>query len=64
MSTNSEPFSIDIVSDVACPWCYVGKKKLELALQTVGDQILPRFDGDHSNFLQKFQKKESITKST
>ncbi|TGM72759.1 DsbA family oxidoreductase [Leptospira mtsangambouensis] len=42
MSTNSEPFSIDIVSDVACPWCYVGKKKLELALQTVGDQILPQ----------------------
>jgi len=23
---------IDIVSDVACPWCYVGKKRLEQAL--------------------------------
>lgn len=24
---------IDIVSDVACPWCYVGKKRLESALE-------------------------------
>ena len=23
---------IDIVSDVACPWCYVGKKNLEAAM--------------------------------
>jgi predicted DsbA family dithiol-disulfide isomerase len=24
--------SIDVWSDVACPWCYVGKRRLELAL--------------------------------
>ncbi|MDX2361765.1 MAG: DsbA family oxidoreductase [Crocinitomicaceae bacterium] len=24
---------IDVVSDVACPWCYVGKRRLEAALQ-------------------------------
>ena len=24
---------IDVVSDVACPWCYVGKKRLEAALE-------------------------------
>lgn len=29
---------IDIYSDVACPWCYLGKRRLELALE--------RFDGD------------------
>ena len=23
---------VDIVSDVVCPWCYIGKRKLELAL--------------------------------
>ena len=23
---------IDIVSDVVCPWCYVGKRRLEAAL--------------------------------
>lgn len=25
-------FSIQIVSDTVCPWCYVGKKKLESAI--------------------------------
>jgi predicted DsbA family dithiol-disulfide isomerase len=25
---------IDIWSDIACPWCYVGKRRLERALQT------------------------------
>jgi len=26
------PLQIDIVSDVVCPWCYIGKKRLERAL--------------------------------
>jgi predicted DsbA family dithiol-disulfide isomerase len=26
------PLSIDVVSDVVCPWCYVGKRRLEHAL--------------------------------
>lgn len=28
----SNPLTIDIVSDVVCPWCYIGKRKLEAAL--------------------------------
>ncbi|MDZ4728024.1 MAG: DsbA family oxidoreductase [Leptospira sp.] len=32
---------IDIVSDVVCPWCYVGKKKLEIALKDMESEILP-----------------------
>ncbi|TRW99154.1 DsbA family oxidoreductase [Paracoccus sp. M683] len=31
------PFKIDIWSDIACPWCYIGKRRLEAALD--------RFDG-------------------
>ena len=27
------PLAIDIVSDVVCPWCYVGKRRLERALE-------------------------------
>ena len=27
-----KPLQIDIVSDVVCPWCYIGKKRLEDAL--------------------------------
>ena len=30
---------IDIISDVACPWCYVGKKQLEAALASLPDII-------------------------
>jgi predicted DsbA family dithiol-disulfide isomerase len=29
---------IDIVSDVVCPWCYIGKRRLEKAIETVSDQ--------------------------
>jgi predicted DsbA family dithiol-disulfide isomerase len=28
----SDPITIDVVSDVVCPWCYVGKHRLEKAL--------------------------------
>jgi predicted DsbA family dithiol-disulfide isomerase len=28
----SKPISIQIVSDIVCPWCYVGKRRLEQAL--------------------------------
>ena len=27
-----KPLQIDIVSDVVCPWCYIGKKRIEDAL--------------------------------
>ena len=26
------PFHLDIVSDTICPWCYVGKRRLEEAV--------------------------------
>jgi predicted DsbA family dithiol-disulfide isomerase len=32
MSEASEVLTIDIVSDVVCPWCYLGEKRLEEAL--------------------------------
>ena len=28
---------LDVVSDVMCPWCYIGKKRLEKALRLVDD---------------------------
>ncbi len=30
------PIAIDIWSDIACPWCYIGKRRLEAALETFG----------------------------
>ena len=30
------PLAIDVVSDVVCPWCFVGKRRLERALASAG----------------------------
>jgi predicted DsbA family dithiol-disulfide isomerase len=32
-----KPLQLDIVSDVVCPWCYIGKRRLESALALVPD---------------------------
>ena len=32
-----KPLVIDIVSDVVCPWCYIGKRRIENALALVRD---------------------------
>ena len=32
---------IEIVSDVVCPWCYIGKRRLEKALAVVGGDERP-----------------------
>lgn len=34
-----EAITIDVVSDVVCPWCYVGKKRLEKAIESVKDEF-------------------------
>lgn len=31
--------TVDVVSDVMCPWCYVGKRRLEAALAALPDEI-------------------------
>jgi predicted DsbA family dithiol-disulfide isomerase len=35
--SNLKPLPIDIVSDVVCPWCYIGKRRIENALALVPD---------------------------
>jgi hypothetical protein len=30
------PPAIEVVSDVVCPWCYIGKRRLEKALALLG----------------------------
>ena len=34
---DSPPLRIDVVSDVVCPWCFIGKRRLEKALALVPD---------------------------
>jgi len=34
---------IDIYADVVCPWCYIGKRRLELALKDFDGEVTVRF---------------------
>jgi len=33
-----QTIKIDIISDVVCPWCYIGKRRLDKAIATLGNQ--------------------------
>jgi predicted DsbA family dithiol-disulfide isomerase len=39
-STETGTITVDVVSDVMCPWCYIGKKNLEAARKLVGETKL------------------------
>lgn len=38
----STMLSIDVYSDVICPWCYVGQRRLERALQQLTESVTAR----------------------
>ena len=37
MPETKEPLIVDVVSDVVCPWCFIGKKRIENALALIPD---------------------------
>ena len=43
MSEADQVLTIDIVSDVVCPWCYVGEKRLEEALADEAGPVVVRW---------------------
>jgi predicted DsbA family dithiol-disulfide isomerase len=43
MSEADDVLTIDIVSDVVCPWCYVGEKRLEAALAEEPGPVMVRW---------------------
>ncbi|MEM6763158.1 MAG: DsbA family oxidoreductase, partial [Pseudomonadota bacterium] len=63
--TVASPLKIDVVSDVMCPWCFVGKRRLEKALDNIGidvavewhpfqlDQTLPPEGKDRQQYLSE-----------
>ena len=36
-------FSVDVISDVICPWCFIGKRRLEKAIAVVDAQVEVRW---------------------
>jgi len=43
MSEANDTLTIDIVSDVVCPWCYLGEKRLEMALKEAPQPVALRW---------------------
>ncbi len=58
---------IDIASDVVCPWCYIGKRRIEKAMTQLSDQFefevsyLP-FELNPQTPKEGFNQKEYLTK--
>ena len=39
-----KPLLIEIASDVICPWCYIGKRRLEKALESLKGEVEARIE--------------------
>jgi len=58
---------VDIASDVVCPWCYIGKRRIEKAMTQLSDQFefevsyLP-FELNPTTPPEGFNQKEYLTK--
>ena len=59
--SQSQPLSIDVVSDVVCPWCFIGKKRIEKAIALKpGIPVTLRF---HPYFLNDWIPREGISRT-
>jgi predicted DsbA family dithiol-disulfide isomerase len=54
------PLSIDIFSDVVCPWCFIGKRRLEKALALVPE--IPVSVNWRSYFLNPWVPREGMSR--
>lgn len=60
MTAAKQSLTVDVVSDVVCPWCYIGKRRLENALAEVGDvDVQVRW---HPFFLNPWVPREGISR--
>jgi predicted DsbA family dithiol-disulfide isomerase len=57
-NANVEPVTIDVVSDVVCPWCFIGKRRLEKAIALRPD--IPVEVRWHPYFLNDWIPREGI----
>jgi len=51
--------SVDVISDVICPWCYIGKRRLEKAIATHGEPVTVQW---HAFQLNPAMPKEGISR--
>ena len=59
--SDSQPVRIDVVSDVVCPWCFIGKRRLEKALALKPE--IPVEVHWHPYFLNDWIPREGISRA-
>ncbi|MEI9410030.1 DsbA family protein [Mesorhizobium salmacidum] len=73
--SEANAITVDVVSDVVCPWCFIGQKRLDKAVAAVGDvevhirwrpfqldpTIPPQGKDRHEYMLAKFGSDERIS---
>jgi predicted DsbA family dithiol-disulfide isomerase len=59
--TEQQPVRIDVVSDVVCPWCFIGKRRLEKALALKPE--IPVEVHWHPYFLNDWIPREGIARN-
>jgi predicted DsbA family dithiol-disulfide isomerase len=59
-ATEQQPLQIDVVSDVVCPWCFIGKRRLEKALALKPD--IPVEVRYHPYFLNPWVPREGMSR--
>jgi predicted DsbA family dithiol-disulfide isomerase len=51
--TNNGAIQVEVWSDIVCPWCFIGKRRMERALEALGDD--PAFDTEIEIVFRPFQ---------
>jgi predicted DsbA family dithiol-disulfide isomerase len=46
----TDPIRVDVWSDIACPWCYIGKRRLEAGIAAVAADETPRVEVEFHSF--------------
>lgn len=59
--TQSSALPIDVVSDVVCPWCFIGKRRLEKAIAMVPE--IPVEVRYHPYFLNPWVPREGMSRA-
>src|SRR6478735_2163787 len=49
----SDAIKVDIWSDIACPWCYIGKRKFEAGVAEFGGEVEVEYHSSEIDFLVK-----------
>jgi len=61
MVETAKPLRIDVVSDIVCPWCFIGKRRLEKALALTPE--IPVAVTYHPYFLNDWIPREGISRN-